>query len=762
MNHLKQLFQQEFVRLPLGCITAFGGSYLLSAGTVCGIVSPLPAAIAGVCPPLYAFCMLCGTLLAYVVQGTPQDMAYLLTCLVAIVCVRILFYEVQRPNMLALLSVISCAAAGFITDLFFTQQGGRLPLYIMESLLIGAAAFLFADAWTAFCKRGRILLDAGKSFTFAMTYLLGITALCGLDLPFCNAGRTAGIVVTLLAAKQFRQNGGTLLGALTACGSVLCSVSLGMPLLFLPITAMLAGFLSRLPNALFLPVFFLMQTLSSAVLDSSMELARVITELLFAGCLYALCCHIPLCRIIVFEAQKSGNSHCTVQREQFLSKSIAGLREETASIIGHLHPTKPVDAVRKVRTQLCSGCKNEAFCWTQRRNQTEQAFSQLLHNPAVNPIPESLNGCIRQNKIAGCLWECGQRSALEQTASVHLTQNRNVMLEYFRLLEEMASDAAKQREITVCVQETESLQKILRQCRCEFRSCFVRRLKSGRYAAEIYAGAELPAAAAVQELLSDLLSTELCSIPVQREGGILRYCFFQKPAYQLEHTIRSVHAPGYKRCGDTAEAFTDVQGNQYLILSDGMGSGASASLMSQIAVRTFVRLVTGGMPPETAIRFANTILLSESNTESFATLDILRLNADNGEVQLYKSGASATLYLHHRQVMRIAAKSFPIGIVAQAEPFCRTLPALANDRIIMISDGISEAEYPFIKELLLSNMPLSQIAAQVCEKADVFHAGKAEDDITVIAAAVRSTAAMQEECSAQPVQLLTAADPASA
>ena len=192
MNHLKQLFQQEFVRLPLGCITAFGGSYLLSAGTVCGIVSPLPAAIAGVCPPLYAFCMLCGTLLAYVVQGTPQDMAYLLTCLVAIVCVRILFYEVQRPNMLALLSVISCAAAGFITDLFFTQQGGRLPLYIMESLLIGGAAFLFADAWTAFCKRGRILLDAGKSFTFAMTYLLGITALCGLDLPFCNAGRTAG------------------------------------------------------------------------------------------------------------------------------------------------------------------------------------------------------------------------------------------------------------------------------------------------------------------------------------------------------------------------------------------------------------------------------------------------------------------------------------------------------------------------------------------------------------------------------------------
>lgn len=762
MNHLKQLLRYEFVRLPLGCITAFGGGYLLSAGTVCGVVSPLSAAIAGVCPPLYAFCILCGTLLAYITQGTPQDMAFLLTCLVAIVCVRILFYEARRPQMLALLTTVSCVAAGFLTDLFFAERGGILPLYIMESLLIGAASFLFADAWAAFRKRGRILLDAGKSFTFAMTYLLGITALCGLDLPFCNAGRAAGLVVTLLAAKQFRQNGGTLLGALTACGSVLCSVSLGMPLLFLPITAMLAGFLSRLPNALFLPLFFLMQTLSSAVLDSSMELARIITEILLAGCLYALCSHIPLCRILVFDTHKSGNGQCTVQREQFLSKSIAGLREETASIIGRLHPARPADAVRKVRSQLCAGCKNEAFCWSQRRELTEQAFSLLLHNPAANPIPEALNGCIRRNKMTGCFWECGQRAALEQTASVHLSQNRNVMLEYFRLLEEMAADAAKQRELLLCVQETEGLQTILRHCRCEFQSCFVRRLKSGRYAAEIYARSELSAAGTVQELLSDLLNAELCGIPAQREGGILRYCLYQKPAYEFEHDIRSIHAPGYARCGDTAEFFTDAEGNQYLILSDGMGSGASASLVSQIAVRAFVRLVSSGMPPETAIRFANTILLAETNTECFATLDILRLNADNGELQLYKSGASATLFLHHGQVMRIAAPSFPIGIVAQAEPFSRTLSALADDRIIMISDGINEAEYPFMKELLLRNMPLSKITAQVCEKADVFHAGKAEDDITVIAAAVRSTADMKQSCHAEDVPHLHAADPATA
>ncbi len=740
MQQFRRLLTHEAVRLSLGFVTALGGGYLLSAGTVCGIVSPLPAAIAGVCPPLFSFCILCGTLLAYISQNAPPDMAYLLTSLVAITCMRILFYEVRRPPVQAVLTVTACTAAGFVTDLFFVQHGGILPLYIMEALLTGAVALLFADAWSSFCRHGKILLDAGKSFTFAMTYLLGITALCGLDLPFCNVGRACGMAVTLLAAKQFRQCGGTLLGALTACGTVLCSVPLGMPLLFLPVTAMLAGFLSRIPNALYIPVFFIMQALSSAVLDSSTELIRIAAELVLAGGLYALCSHVPLCRILTFGSSRHGAVRCTAQREQFLSQSIAGLREETAGIIGYLRPRKPADAVHCLRGQLCRGCRNESVCWIQQKEATAQAFTELLHHPAADPLPEPLTGCIRRRRMLACVWEYGHRAALEQTASVHLTQNRNVMLEYFRLMEEMAADAARQRELLLCTQETEGLQAILRQCRCEFQSCFVRRLKSGRYAAEIYARSELSAAETIQVLLGELLNVQLLTVPPQSGGGVLRYCFYEQPAFCLEHVIRSVHAPGNTRCGDTAEAFTDAEGDQYLILSDGMGSGTAASLVSQIAVRAFVRLVTSGMPPETAIRFANTILLSETNTECFATLDILRLHADTGELQFFKSGASATLFQHERQVVRIDAQSFPIGIMAQAEPFCKTLSALENDRIIMVSDGIHESEYPYVKELLRHHTSLDALAEQICSKADVFHAGKAEDDITVIAAGIRSTA----------------------
>ncbi len=740
MRNIRKLLAHEAVRLPLGCLAAVGGGYLLSVGTICGTASPLASAVAGICSPLYAFCILLGSLLAYMTQGGPPEMRFLLACLISVSCIRILFYEARRPHVLAILTVVSCSIAGIVSDLAVDVEGGRMPLYIMLSLLIGIASYFLADAWTVFRKCGKIALDTGKSFTFAITYLLGIAALCGLDLYFCNAGRVCGILITLLAARQFHHSGGTLLGALTACGTVLCSVKLGMPLLFLPVTAMLAGFLNKLPNALFIPVFFLMQVFSSAVLDSSAELAKVIVELLLSCCLYALCSNAPLYRIFTYHAESPVNGQCIMQREQFLSHSIGGLREEASAVMQHLKPAKSLDTVQLAKERLCSGCKNNDFCWQQRKEKTEEAFRYLLHNPSANPGPEAMAGCIRRGKMIECFRECGQRAALEQSRRVHLSQSRSVMLEYFQLMEEMAADSARQREICPCEQETNGLREILRQCKCEFRSCFVHRLKSGRYAAEIYTGTALPAEGTVQILLCELLNAEMCSIPPQENAGGMRYCFYQKPAYYLEYTVHSIHAPGYTRCGDTADAFTDAQGNQYLILSDGMGSGASASLVSKIAVRAFVRLVSSGMPPETAIRLANTMLLSETNHENFATLDVLQLNADNGELQLYKSGASSTLFLHHGQVTKISASSFPIGIVPQADPFRKTVSAYAEDKIIMLSDGIHEAEFPFVKELLLRNMPLKEVIAQICEKAGIFHAGKAEDDITVIAAKILCTA----------------------
>lgn len=735
LMRLKKLVLNEWVQVPSCCLLSVGGGYFLSMGTVSGIVSPLAAALAGICSPLYAFCILLGSLLSYCVHGAPQEMQFLLTALIALFCMRIFFYDNHKPWLCGVLTAVTCIGAGIIFDLLLQGGEGRLPLYILEAFLTGTAAFFLSDAIQN-CKENKLIsLSTGKSFTFAICYMLLITALCGIDFEFCNLGRVLGMTLTLLSAKQFRQAAGTLVGALTACGVVLCNVSLGMPLLFLPVTAMLSGFLYQLPNAFYIPVFFLMQLFSSAVLDSSIGIIKILAELIITCTLYAVCYHIELRNLISLPVSAPAGQRQVIRQEVFLSQALQELREETASVMRHLSVSVPPEPVQQVRENLCQNCQHYAKCWKQNQKQMEQAFQQMLHTPSV--LPETLENCPDRKRLSDMMSVYLQRRTVRQMQNVSLMQNREMTLEYLQLLEYVISDSARRRALQFCDTETAVLKTILTRCAVTDEGCFVYKLRSGRYAAEIYsAQAEFPLAT-IQELLSRQLDTDLRSVSVSQKQ-LTRYCFYEVPAYQLQYAIRSQNAPAYERCGDHADAFTDAVGNQYLIVSDGMGSGSSASLASRIAVKTFRNMVCCEMPIDSAIKLMNALLMTETNTENFATLDIAFLHADTGELLFYKSGSAAALFYRNNEMQQIASHSFPLGIVPDAAPSKINMHARNNDHIILLSDGVSDAEYPYIRQLLSHNPEPEQLVEAIFEKSAVFHGGAVRDDMTVIAARVQS------------------------
>lgn len=732
---VKNLIQSEWIQAPMFCIGAVGGGYFLSIGTISGIVSPLAVALAGICSPLYAFCMLLGSLVAYTVQQAPEGMQFLLTALVSITCMRILFYDNQKPHVMGILTAISCLIAGILLDLIFRDSEGKLPLYILESFLTGTVSFFLADAIQNIQEHKIISLDTGKSFTFAICYLLSITALCGIDLEFCNIGRITGITLTLLVTRQFKQSAGTLCGALTTCGIVLCSVPLGMPLLFLPVTAMLAGFLCKLPNACLIPVFFFMQILSSAVLDSSIALVKILVELMIACCIYAMCSKLELRYFIALPTETPVGQRQIIQQEQFLSDALQELREETSAVMRHLTINPVFQPIQQVKENICQTCKNYSNCWKLHANQTEQALQQLLHTPTVSV--EILENCSNLKKLTETISVYNQRRALQQMQKVQLLQSRAVTLEYLQLLEHLTADSAKRRTLKFCEAETVTLKNILNRCAIIEDACFVYKLKSNRYAVEIYTKQEEFPLATIQELLNRQFHVNFKFLSLQQKNTY-RHCYYQIPPYQLESVIKSLNAPAYERCGDHADSFTDAVGNQYLVISDGMGSGSTASLASRIAVKTFRNMVTCQMSPESAIRLVNTMLMSETSTENFATLDILMLHADTGELTLYKSGAVATLFYHGNQMQTISSKSFPVGIVPNAIPSRDKLVTQNNDMLIMLSDGVSETEYPYIKQLLNQNLPPEQVIQEIFNKASIFHGGEVRDDMTVIVAKVHS------------------------
>ena len=82
--------------------------------------------------------------------------------------------------------------------------------------------------------------------------------------------------------------------------------------------------------------------------------------------------------------------------------------------------------------------------------------------------------------------------------------------------------------------------------------------------------------------------------------------------------------------------------------------------------------------------------------------------------------------------------SFPVGIVTDALPASRRAAAYAGDMVVMLSDGISEAQYPYLSQLLRQGAAPAEVVAYAQEKCAVFHGGTQRDDVTVIAARICS------------------------
>lgn len=195
----------------------------------------------------------------------------------------------------------------------------------------------------------------------------------------------------------------------------------------------------------------------------------------------------------------------------------------------------------------------------------------------------------------------------------------------------------------------------------------------------------------------NLLSEEIEAGYTAREAAPARYC--------LEITAASEPKPGQSVCGDTLIHFK--RDNKYfVILCDGMGSGASAMSQSRLAARLFEEFLKAGFEKRTAVDMINSALALKADQESFSTADILEINLETCVAEFLKIGSAQSFLKTKSNIEVISSKALPIGILENidAEPECRELKA--GDMILMISDGVGEAgagvlKNEWIKKLLM-------------------------------------------------------------
>ncbi len=217
-----------------------------------------------------------------------------------------------------------------------------------------------------------------------------------------------------------------------------------------------------------------------------------------------------------------------------------------------------------------------------------------------------------------------------------------------------------------------------------------------------------------------------------------RLVFVKKPKLKLRIGKAQFTANEAGYCGDSCDLFLDKDGNQIIVLSDGMGTGPRAAVDGAVAAWLFSKLLVAGLNFDSALRLSNSALIVKSEEETLATIDSAKINPHTGALEFFKAGAGNSLICKGNKLYKFGNPSMPLGILREIE-FDKEKTVLSKgDVLLMMSDGVPTACYSLIADELrcFNKKDPTALAERVVEIAKNSSSKGHTDDITVIAVAV--------------------------
>ena len=163
------------------------------------------------------------------------------------------------------------------------------------------------------------------------------------------------------------------------------------------------------------------------------------------------------------------------------------------------------------------------------------------------------------------------------------------------------------------------------------------------------------------------------------------------PRYQLSLGVRAVGLRGDTLCGDAGACF-QVRTLQYVLLCDGMGTGAGAKADAEEAISLLRAMITAGFAAPEAMALLNELYLLRGDG-CFSTIDLLELDLCTAEGVLYKWGAAPSYLKKGGNVKKIGTASPPPGLGVGEEHRAGgvRLSLQRGELLVLTTDGVPEA-----------------------------------------------------------------------
>jgi sigma-B regulation protein RsbU (phosphoserine phosphatase) len=190
---------------------------------------------------------------------------------------------------------------------------------------------------------------------------------------------------------------------------------------------------------------------------------------------------------------------------------------------------------------------------------------------------------------------------------------------------------------------------------------------------------------------------------VQAEDAAKRYRQELAIAAEIQQRLMTVTVPEVPfakvnavsyACKDIGGDFFDLvytDGGLSLIVADVSGKGVSAAVVASILQgMLYSQLARDSSLPE-MIAAVNRFLCEKVGGQKYATLVIARL-LGSGEMELMNCGHVPPLLISGDSITKLEDGNLPVGLVPGAEFQATRLQLKPGDRLLLVTDGVTEAE----------------------------------------------------------------------
>ena len=215
----------------------------------------------------------------------------------------------------------------------------------------------------------------------------------------------------------------------------------------------------------------------------------------------------------------------------------------------------------------------------------------------------------------------------------------------------------------------------------------------------------------------------------------------------LESGFMSLNKQGEELCGDRVMTIND-EDYVTIVLSDGLGSGVKANILSTLTAKILVTMMSAGMPIEDCVyTIAHTLPVCKVRGVAYSTFTILQVNK-SGEAYLVQFDNPQCILLRN-------GKNFDYAVtektICEKKIFESKFPVQTGDIFLLMSDGAIHAGVgmllnfgwereniiEFAEGVYTPDIGAKTIAARVAEACNDLYAGCPGDDTTIVAMKVR-------------------------